>query len=201
MTDQLLQQAIEAIKSGDKSTGGDILIKILEADGNNEQAWLWLTQTGLPIDESIECLQKVLEINPNNEVAQGGLKKLQERQARAQKPPAAKPQPQPPSAEASPKKGLLKDQPSKDIALEPASPPSPPTEPDLSETKQCPYCAETIKAEAKICRFCGNDLTGQLVSQQSTNTLRSNHARAGRLSANQRPEYNSENRRNGASSA
>ena len=37
-----------------------------------------------------------------------------------------------------------------------------------SETKQCPFCAETIKKEAKVCRYCGRELSTDLPEESTT---------------------------------
>lgn len=69
----LLQQAINAIKVGDKETAKPILASILRANPNDEIAWLWTSVVVESETQQRYCLQKVLTINPNNEVAQRGL--------------------------------------------------------------------------------------------------------------------------------
>ena len=68
-----LQQAIAAIKAGDKETGQQLLMKVIKADPKNEAAWLWMASTLDDPQEKKECLQKVLQINPGNEMAKKAL--------------------------------------------------------------------------------------------------------------------------------
>jgi len=79
MPDNKLQDAITLIGAGDKPKALTILTEILKDDPRNETAWLWLSTltTG---DKQRRCLEKVLQINPNNEQARQELIKLSKSQ-------------------------------------------------------------------------------------------------------------------------
>ncbi|MBE7553927.1 MAG: hypothetical protein HS126_22915 [Anaerolineales bacterium] len=89
-----LQQAITALKAGDKVTGKQLLIETIKVNPNNEAAWLWMTQAVNTNQERSKCLQNVLKINPNNKLAKKGLAVVQQRRT-SQQPPKVEAPPKP----------------------------------------------------------------------------------------------------------
>ena len=77
---EILRQAATAIKSGDKEHGRQLLLQVLEADEDNELAWMWMAVCVDGRNLKRKCFQRVLEINPDSELAQKGLQKLDTRE-------------------------------------------------------------------------------------------------------------------------
>ncbi len=75
-----LRQAISAIKAGDKEVSKRLLAEILESDPQNENAWLWMSGVADTDEQCRQCLERVLAINPDNEIAQRGITRLQHKQ-------------------------------------------------------------------------------------------------------------------------
>src|SRR5512137_2882958 len=71
-----LDDAVNAIRAGNREEGRQILEEILETDEGNEDVWLWLSSV-VESDEDREiCLENVLALNPDNVVANRGLEAL-----------------------------------------------------------------------------------------------------------------------------
>ncbi len=80
-----LTAAIAAIRSGSFPRARTILLKILQQDETNAQAWLWLSATASTLQEVQTCLEKFLAIHPNHPQVQRRLHALQQ-QATEQQP-------------------------------------------------------------------------------------------------------------------
>jgi hypothetical protein len=85
MTDEIVMQAIAALKTGNKPKAREYLIAAIKQDLNNELAWSWLFTLVDTDEERIHCLKEVLRINPSNAKAQQALDKLE---AKYSQPPS-----------------------------------------------------------------------------------------------------------------
>ena len=72
----MFDDAVQAIRMGDREEGRRLLEEVLETDENNQEVWLWLTAV-VDTDEDREvCLENVLALNPNNALAKRSLDAL-----------------------------------------------------------------------------------------------------------------------------
>ena len=70
---RLLKEGIQALKAGQRERAKALLMQVIEADEENERAWLWLSGAVETDEERRICLENVLTLNPDNELAQKGL--------------------------------------------------------------------------------------------------------------------------------
>lgn len=180
-TQTLLKSATDALKVGNKTLAREQLMKVVEVDETNEQAWLWLAGAVEEPAEMRICLENVLHLNSNNQRAQQGLAWLR------QKNPAVFLDDEPAPAPAAP----VQTTPSPTIALDSPKPnhamtgatialDSPKTAPmppimasasyyvpnadgsnltqNAAPIQPCPRCGKDTKLADKRCRACGQSL-------------------------------------------
>jgi len=71
--DRMLQEAIDAIRSGQHIRARDLLTRLLNTDQKNPEYWLWMSSVVDSTKEKIYCLKNVLIIDPDNPYAHRGL--------------------------------------------------------------------------------------------------------------------------------
>jgi tetratricopeptide (TPR) repeat protein len=71
--DIIFQEAVDALRRGEKSRAKEKLTLLLKADQNNATYWVWMSATVDAPKERIYCLQTALKLDPANTTAKRGL--------------------------------------------------------------------------------------------------------------------------------
>jgi thioredoxin-like negative regulator of GroEL len=69
----MLYEGALALQQGDKERARELLLQVVEADENAEEAWLWLSGAVDDPEDQRTALENVLALNPENRHARYGL--------------------------------------------------------------------------------------------------------------------------------
>ncbi|HZG66794.1 MAG TPA: hypothetical protein VEZ12_08625, partial [Herpetosiphonaceae bacterium] len=86
-SDSILQLGIEAARAGDKAEARELFRLVTRENPDNAQGWLWLAGVAENRDEKRAALERVVALEPHNDLAQKGLAAIGG--ARAASPPPA----------------------------------------------------------------------------------------------------------------
>jgi hypothetical protein len=75
-SDSILQLGIEAARDGNREEARNLFRLLTRQDPSNAQAWLWLAGVAENRDERQAALERVVELDPDNEMAIKGLQAL-----------------------------------------------------------------------------------------------------------------------------
>lgn len=109
--DSILQLGIEAARDGNRDEARNLFRMLTRQEPNNAQAWLWLAGVAENRDERQSALERVVELDPTNEMAIKGLQALGARPntAQATPPPPPPPEPEPEPLPPPPARSALPD--------------------------------------------------------------------------------------------
>ncbi len=71
--DTMFQDAVDALRRGDKSRAKELFTLLLKTDQNNPTYWIWLSASVDNTKERIYCLQTAFKLDPENGTAKRGL--------------------------------------------------------------------------------------------------------------------------------
>ena len=72
-SDAVFQEAVEALREGNKTHARELLTGLLKTDQNNATYWVWMSATVDTTKERIYCLQTAFKLDPKNAAAKRGL--------------------------------------------------------------------------------------------------------------------------------
>ncbi len=150
----LLREAVASVKKGERAVARTLLREIIHDDPRNPQAWLWMAGVADSMAEVTHCLEKVLEVEPDNQMAKERLSMLRllryaNSDGATQAPPLRQTTPDSSAALALRGIGSLTTQ--GGAASTPGAPPRP--RPSLQTA--CVLCQSDLDLRRQQCTRCG----------------------------------------------